>query len=385
MQYRKFGSLDWQVSALGFGAMRLPVLDDDSGKIDEPLAGEMIRRAIDAGVNYVDTAWGYHREQSERFVGKVLKDGYRHKVKIATKMPSWLIETKADFDRYFEEQLKRLDVDHIDMYLLHALNARYWENYKKLDLFTWAEKRMAEGLIGNLGFSFHDDYEVFEDIVTGYDQWAMAQIQYNYIDIDYQAGIRGLKLAAERGLAVVVMEPLRGGMIAKDPPPEAIVKIWKKSKRNWSPVAWALNWVWDQSEVSLALSGMSALEHVDENLSLASQSDVGMLTEEDQRIIKEVREKYASLAPIPCTACEYCLPCPSGVAIPKIFAMYNDAVAFNSWERSRSAYNDSQWQDQTADLCVECGKCEAVCPQNIKIIQWLADAHTALAIPLNDN
>lgn len=385
MQYRKFGSLDWQVSALGFGAMRLPVLDDDSGKIDEPLAGEMIRRAIDAGVNYVDTAWGYHREQSERFVGKVLKDGYRHKVKIATKMPSWLIETKTDFDRYFEEQLKRLDVDHIDMYLLHALNARYWENYKKLDLFTWAEKRMAEGLIGNLGFSFHDDYEVFEDIVTGYDQWAMAQIQYNYIDIDYQAGIRGLKLAADRGLAVVVMEPLRGGMIAKDPPPEAIVEIWKKSKRNWSPVAWALNWVWDQPEVSLALSGMSALEHVDENLSLASQSDVGMLTEEDQRIIKEVREKYASLAPIPCTACEYCLPCPSGVAIPKIFAMYNDAVSFNSWERSRSAYNSSQWQDQTADLCVECGECEAVCPQNIKIIQWLADAHTALAIPLNDN
>lgn len=381
MQYRKFGSLDWKASALGFGAMRLPILDNDSGKIDEPVAGEMIRRAIDAGVNYVDTAWGYHREQSERFVGKVLKNGYREKVWVATKMPSWLIETKTDFDQYFEEQLRRLDVEYIDMYLLHALNERAWKNYQKLDVFSWAEKRMAEGLIDNLGFSFHDDYSVFEDIVTGYDHWTMAQIQYNYIDINYQAGRKGLKLAADRGLAVVVMEPLRGGMIAKDPPPEPVAEVWAKSGRDWSAVAWALNWVWDQPEVSLALSGMSAMDHVEENLALASQSKVGILTEEDHAVIAEVRDKYSSLAPIPCTGCEYCLPCPNGVAIPTIFEIYNEAVTFDAWGQGRFAYNSSSLIDKQADLCIECGECEDVCPQNIKIIHWLAAAHDALAMP----
>jgi len=300
---------------------------------------------------------------------------------VATKMPSWLIETKTDFDQYFEEQLRRLDVEYIDMYLLHALNERAWKNYQKLDVFSWAEKRMAEGLIDNLGFSFHDDYSVFEDIVTGYDHWAMAQIQYNYIDINYQAGRKGLKLAADRGLAVVVMEPLRGGMIAKDPPPEPVAEVWAKSGRDWSAVAWALNWVWDQPEVSLALSGMSAMDHVEENLALASQSKVGILTEEDHAVIAEVRDKYSSLAPIPCTGCEYCLPCPNGVAIPTIFEIYNEAVTFDAWGQGRFAYNSPSLIDKQADLCIECGECEDVCPQNIEIINWLAAAHDALAMP----
>jgi hypothetical protein len=381
MQYRKFGSADWKASVLGFGAMRLPTLDGDSGKIDEPEATRMIRKAIDAGVNYVDTAWSYHREQGELFVGRALKDGYREKVHLATKLPSWLVTTAADFDRYLEAQLKRLDVNYIDVYLLHSMHEQHWQKYQKLDVFSWAEKKMAEGLFRHLGFSFHDRYEVFESIVNGYDNWSMAQIQYNYIDIAYQAGLKGLKLAADRGLAVVVMEPLRGGQIAKNPPPLPVAETWAKSGRDWSPVAWALNWVWDQPEVTMLLSGMSAMEHVDENLALAAEAKVGKLTKEDQALVAQVRDIYASLQPIPCTQCEYCLPCPSGVAIPRVFSIYNEAVAFDAWDSGQRAYNLFTKSEERADNCIECGECEAVCPQNIKIIEWLATAHKKLIMP----
>ena len=381
MQFRKFGSLDWEVSVLGFGAMRLPQLLDGRRKIDEPLATEMIRTAIDAGVNYVDTAWPYHHEQSEPFIGKVLKDGYREKVRLATKMPSWLIKEEADFDRFLEEQLRRLDVDKIDFYLLHALNERHWKNYQKLDVFSWAEKRMAEGLIDHLGFSFHDEYPVFESIINGYDNWAFTQIQYNYMDIDYQAGRKGLKLAADRGLAVVVMEPLRGGQLTRHPQPDAVAAVWDKSERDWSPAAWALQWVWDQPEVSVALSGMSEMAHVTENLQTGSESQVGLLTPKDHAIIAEVRKAYASLEPIPCTACEYCLPCPVGVEIPRVFKIYNEAVAYDAWDHARWTYNNQLKEDQRANNCIECGECEAVCPQNIRIIDWLATAHEKLAEP----
>ena len=381
MQYRKFGSVDWKVSALGFGAMRLPILDGDSSKINEPEATAMLRRAIDCGVNYVDTAWGYHQEQSERFLSRALADGYREKVYLATKMPSWLVKEASDLDHYLEAQLERLGVDHIDMYLLHTLNVRHWKNYQNLDVFTWAEKKMSEGLFHQLGFSFHDSYDVFEDIIRGYDNWAMAQIQYNYIDIEHQAGAKGLKLAAERGMAVVVMEPLRGGQIAKSPPPPPVVETWAKSERDWTPVAWALNWLWDQPEVSLVLSGMSAMEHVEENVALAEESAVGILTDADRALVAEERDAYKLLQPIPCTQCEYCLPCPSGVAIPRVFAAYNDAVAFDAWEQARWVYNTLIKAEERADNCIECGECEAACPQNIQIIDWLATAHDKLVKP----
>ncbi len=381
MKYRKFGSLDWKVSALGFGAMRLPVLDNDSNKINEPLAIDMIRRAIDGGVNYVDTAYPYHGGHSEALVGKALKDGYREKVKLATKMPSWLVKEAADFDRLFETQMKRLDVDFIDFYLLHALNEEYWQNYKKLDVFSWAEKKIAEGLIGHLCFSFHDEYEVFEKIVNGYDNWTMAQIQYNYMDTDYQAGTKGLKLAADKGLAVVVMEPLRGGRLAKNPAPQPVEDVLANSVHDWSPAAWAFQWVWDQPEVSTALSGMSTMQQVEENLETASQSAVGKLSEQDHELIKEVEKVYDSLAPIPCTQCEYCLPCPNGVAIPRIFSIYNEAIMYDEYGGARWAYENQINPEARADNCIECGECEAACPQNIKIIDWLAKAHEVLSEP----
>ena len=381
MQYRKFGSLDWEVSALGFGAMRLPTLEDDSSKINEELATKMIRHSIDSGVNYVDTAYPYHQEQSEPLVGRVLNDGYRDKVRLATKMPCWKVKEEADFDRLLEEQMKRLEVDFIDFYLLHALNKRSWQKVQKLEVFKWAEKRMAEGLFGHLCFSFHDEYPVFESIINGYDNWTMAQIQYNFMDVNYQAGRKGLKLAAERGLGVVAMEPLRGGRIAKNPPPKPVAEVWAKSEREWSPAEWAFHWLWDQKEVSVAISGMNSISDVEENLASASRSEVGVLTEEDQAIIQEAQKVYGSLAPIPCTQCEYCLPCPSGVAIPRIFDYYNDAVAYDAWGHARWAYKNMMSASDRADNCIECGECEVACPQNIQIIDWLATAHERLWEP----
>ncbi len=380
MQYRKFGSLDWEVSALGFGAMRLPVLKGDSSKIDEDQAFEMMRTAFDAGVNYLDTAYTYHYGQSEHFVGKVLKNGYREKVRLATKMPCWLIEKEGDFDRYLEEQLIKLDVDKIDFYLLHSLGTRSWDKVHNLGVLSWAEKKMAEGLFDHLGFSFHDDYAVFERIIRAYDNWTFAQIQYNYMDVNYQAGTRGLKLAAEQGLAVVVMEPLRGGMIAKNPAPQPVADVFARGGRDWTPAQWALHWVWNQPEVSVALSGMSTLEQVEENLLTASASGVGKLTDEDQDIVEGVCCAYASMEPIPCTACEYCLPCPSGVAIPRNFEVYNEAAIYDAWKHGRWAYENMIDEDARADQCVECGQCESVCPQHIEIIDWLARVHETLAL-----
>ncbi len=380
MQYRTFGTLDWKTSALGFGAMRLPTLNDDPKQIDEPVATEMIRHAIDQGVNYVDTAWPYHGGASEPFVGRVLQDGYRERVKLATKMPVWLVESAADFDKYLDQQLERLQTDHIDFYLLHALHQNVWEKIHALDVLPWAEKAIASGRIGHLGFSFHDQYEVFERIVDAYDNWTFCQIQYNFMDIDYQAGLRGLRYAADKGLAVIIMEPLRGGRLAKNPPPPQVARLWATAATQRTPADWALQWLWHQLEVALLLSGMSEMQHVTENVASAARSGIGTLTEAELALIEDVRAAYETMSPIPCTQCRYCLPCPNGVNIPRVFEIYNEAIMYQDVAGARTSY---QWlkEEARADRCVACLQCEEQCPQHIEIVTWLKTARELLDPP----
>jgi len=376
MQYRTFGRLDWKPSALGFGAMRLPILDNDMGKIDEPEATRMIRYAIDSGVNYVDTAYPYHRGTSEALVGRALRDGYRERVHLATKMPCWLIEAPADFDRYLEEQLERLQTPRVDLYLLHSLNAKLWAKVRDLGVLAWAERALSDGRIGALGFSFHDGPAAFREIVDASDLWTFCQIQYNYMDEDEQAGRQGLQYAAGKGLAVVVMEPIRGGQLVAPPP--AVAELWATAPRQRTPAEWALQWVWNQPEVSLLLSGMSTMEQVVENVASAGRSGVGALTAEELALVGRVRDAYRALIPIPCTKCDYCQPCPSGVKIPSVFEIYNELTMYGGIERARLFYG---WikPEERADQCTECGECETKCPQQIEIIEWLKKAHAALA------
>ena len=376
MKYRKFGNLDWEASVLGFGAMRLPLIGQDASDVDETEAIRMMRHAVDQGVNYIDTAYTYHDHQSEIIVGKALQDGYREKVKLATKLPSWLVEKPADFDRFLDEQLDKLQAEHIDFYLLHALNSNYWPMLRDWGIINWAENAIADGRIGHIGFSFHDEYDVFEEIVDAYDNWTFCQIQYNYMDIEYQAGTRGLEYAAEKGLAVVIMEPLRGGQLTLTVPP-SVNKLWQGSAVQRTPAEWALQWIWHHPQVSVLLSGMSTMQQLTENLDSAKQSSPGILSEKELAIIEEVREEYRRLSPVPCTNCKYCLPCPNGVEIADILKHYNDAIIYDNARAPRFHYNNIP-QENRAENCVECFECEEKCPQGIPIAEQLKKAHSWL-------
>jgi hypothetical protein len=375
MKYRSFGKLNYKPSALGFGAMRLPILGEDPAKIDEKEAIRMIHYAVDNGVNYLDTAYPYHKGESEIVVGKALRGEYRGKVKLATKLPSWLVNSKLDFDRFLNEQLKKLQTDHVDFYLLHSLDREKWQKLQKLSVFSWAEKAIKEGRINHLGFSFHDSFEVFKDIVDGYDQWTFCQIQYNYMDEDFQAGTKGLKYAAQKGLAVVVMEPLKGGRLAN--PPQTVKEVFEKAKTKRTPADWALRWIWNQPEVSLLLSGMSNQKQVEENIQSADTSEVNSLSQEELKIIEEAKATYLEFKPIPCTKCEYCLPCPKGVNIPKVFEAYNDAIIYGDLEQARNQYE--RLAGSGAENCVNCERCEKLCPQHIEIARELQKAKDLLS------
>jgi hypothetical protein len=356
--------------------MRLPRTGDEPGQIDEPEATRMIRCAVDQGVNYLDTAWPYHGEQSEPFLGRALQDGYRERVKLATKMPCWLVEKVEDFDRYLDEQLARLQTQHIEFYLLHALNQQQWPKLRDLDVFRWAEGAIADGRIGHLGFSFHDSYELFQEIIDAY-SWTLCQIQYNFVDVEYQAGTKGLQYAADKGLAVVVMEPLRGGKLVNKIP-ASIQSVWDASPTRRTPADAALQWVWNQPEVSLLLSGMSTMDQVEQNLTSARESRVGILSPEELAVYDRVREEYDRICPIACTDCKYCMPCPSGVNIPRILEIYNDLMMYGNDVWANWAYNIQLGEDARGNMCIDCGECLEKCPQQIEIPDWLAQIHKTL-------
>lgn len=383
MQYRKFGSLDFKVSALGFGAMRLPTNTVETAdgkpqkKIDEAEAIKMIRKAIDKGVNYIDTAYPYHEGFSEVVTGRALKDGYRDRVKLATKSPTWLIKSPEDFDRLLDEQLEKLQTDYVDFYLLHGLTRDSWNNViRKLDIIKKAEAAKKSGKIKYLGFSFHDEGPAFIEIVDGYDKWDFCQIQYNYLDIENQAGQKGLKYAASKGIAVVIMEPLLGGKLAN--PPKEVKAFFEENGKYQSGTDWALQWLWNQPEVSVVLSGMSTMQQVEENIAFADKSGIGCLTKSDLDIIDSAIAKYAQRAAIPCTGCAYCMPCPNNVNIPRNFSLYNESVIHDDLNRVRFAYNNFFNKENHASECIQCRVCEGNCPQKIAISEWMPKVHEKL-------
>ncbi len=378
MQYRRFGKLDWQVSALGFGCMRLPTIGGDAANIDEPEATRMLHYAIDHGVNYIDTAYPYHGGNSELFLSRALKGGYRDKIRLATKLPCWKVEAPGDFDKLLDEQLGKLQTGHIDFYLLHGLNGERWPKMRDLGVCKWAEKAIADGRIRHLGFSFHDKYAVLQEIVDASNLWTFCQIQYNYMDIENQAGTKGLQYAASKGLAVVIMEPLLGGKLVA--PPDPIQAIWDAAAEKRTPADWALQWLWNQPEVSVVLSGMSTMQQVEENVASAATSGINTLARSapSLALFDQVRAKYNELCPIPCTKCEYCLPCPNNVAIPRVFAAYNEGMMYDKPDVMRKWYK--QWipAENQASACLECLECEEKCPQNIPISEWMPVVHQVL-------
>ncbi len=366
MEYRILGKTGEKVSALGFGCMRLPVIDGNMKQIDEPEAIRMIRYAVDHGVNYIDTAYVYHEGQAEGLLAKALKDGYREKTLLATKLPIWNVNNRADMVRLLNEQLNNLETGCIDLYLVHSLTRHYWSKLLELGLLEFLLDAKAKGKVQHLGFSFHDDYSLFKEIVDSFD-WSFCQIQYNYLDEDFQAGRKGLEYAWRKGLGVVIMEPLRGGTLVKGLTPAAY-NIIQKAPNYRTPAEWALKWLWDQPEVGLVLSGMSEMSHVEANVKYASESGKP-LSQEEQKVIQTIQKSYREKAKISCTDCKYCMPCPSGVDIPQCFNYYNKAYMLDDVKGALFWYN----RIPKASNCTDCGKCEEHCPQNIGIRERLKD------------
>ena len=370
MLYRKIEKNGDELSVLGYGAMRLP---SKNGRTDEERSIKQIRYAIDHGVNYIDTAIAY---MNEPLVGKALQDGYREKVKIATKLPPWNVKNKEDIENIFKVQLENFNIEYIDYYMLHGLNATNWKKMIELDVLTFLDKIKKDGKIKNAGFSFHGDKDTFKEIVDSYD-WDFCMIQYNYLDEENQAGTEGLKYAAERGLGIIVMEPFRGGNLTRTIPPE-VQEIWDKSEVKRTPAEWALRWVLNHPEVTCVLSGMNEEEHIEENLRIADEALPNSLSEEELDIIGQVRDKYRELMKTGCTGCRYCMPCPSGVDIARCFEMYDSSKIFPSNKiETQIMYalglGVIHGKPAYASNCTKCGKCERHCPQELPIMDLLDD------------
>ncbi|SCG86593.1 aldo/keto reductase [Methanobacterium congolense] len=365
MLYRELGSTGEKVSILGFGAMRLPTLDGQDAKIDFEKTKELVRYAVDCGVNYIDTAHPYHSGESERVLGEVLKDGYREKVHLATKLPSWKIQTREDMDFYLEEQMKRLQTDQIDFYLLHSLKKDYWENLSSLGVLEFLDDAVADGRIKYTGFSFHDEIDLFFEIIDSYN-WDVCQVQYNLVDENYQAGIDGIRYASSQGIGVIVMEPMRGGALVNEVPRE-VQEIWDEAPVRRTPAEWALRFLWDKKCISTVLSGMNTFEQLEENLKIGEAGLPDSLTDDELDLVREVRRVYHQRMKVLCTECGYCMPCPDGVNIPGNFRYFNSAHMYGDVENARMNYYGLLTEKERASNCTQCGECEWICPQMIDI------------------
>jgi predicted aldo/keto reductase-like oxidoreductase len=371
MNYRVFPKTGEKVSLLGFGCMRLPVLNGDHKNVDEAESVRMIRNAIDKGVNYVDTAYMYHGGNSEVALGKALKDGYREKVLLADKFPLAFAKTKEDVPKLFDKQLKRLDVDCIDMYLMHNINEDSWNTVKNLDIMAFFDEKRAQGLIKHKGFSYHGGtVEFFKEVIDAF-PWDFCQIQLNYMDAEVQAGVEGLKYAASKGVSVVIMEPLKGGKLT-DVLPESIRKYWDGVEIKRTPADRALRWVANFPEVLTILSGMSTFEQSEENIRVLSDADANMLSENELAVIRKVADEYNKLTPYSCTGCRYCMPCPIGIDIPGLIEMRNESTMFECPEKI--AFSIQTFVRPLPSECIACKACEEKCPQHLHISDIMAES-----------
>jgi uncharacterized protein len=369
MLYRKMPKNGDELSILGFGCMRLPVKED--GTIDEERATRQVRYAIDHGVNYIDTAWPYHMGESEPFLGQALEAGYREKIRLATKLPSWTIKKKEDMDHILNSQLERLKTDHIDYYLVHGLVGLLWDKMEKLEVLDFLDRAKADGRIVNAGFSFHGTIDDFKRIVDAY-PWTFCQIQYNFLDEKNQAGTEGLEYAASKGLGVIIMEPLRGGKLTNLVPSE-VHEIWNEASVKRTPAEWSLRWIWNRPEVTVVLSGMNEELHIEENLKIASEAYPNSLTDAELHLVKKAEQKYRQLMKIACTGCRYCLPCPSGVDIPGCFEIYDNFYLSGNESEAKLMYAAKPGGIIRGDVpgyasqCIRCGQCVEKCPQHLDI------------------
>lgn len=378
MQYRTMKKTGDSLSALGFGLMRLP---KKGRKVDEPRATAQIRYAIDHGVNYLDTAFSYDQE---KFIGRVLADGYRERVNIATKLPLFLVRKRDDMDRLLGESLRNLGTDHIDYYLFHALSPGAWGRLKGLGVADFMAKAKADGRIRHIGFSSHSGTVDVKHLIDDYD-WDFCQIMFNILDETNQAGREGLEYAAAKGLGVIIMEPLRGGFLAR-PSPE-VQAIWDEADVKRSPAEWGLRWVWNHPGVTVVLSGMNDERHIEENLRVADVALPDSLTEKELALVSRARDAYRRQVRIPCTGCHYCLPCPNGVNIPYCFECYNNMSIGNPMI-SKAMYTmyvgrgtDGSAAKGYASQCKNCGKCVKACTQHIDIPAELKKVTKAMESP----
>jgi hypothetical protein len=375
MLYRQLNKTGIDLSILGFGCMRLPTLDHKPEKIDYPKASQMLHYAIDHGVNYVDTAYFYHaavfgqRGGSEPFVGEALSGGWRKKVHLATKMPLFLVKHKEQMDTFLKEQLERLKTDYLDFYLLHGLNGETWNRMRDMGVREFLDKKKAEGKLRFPAFSFHGNTEDFIRICNEYD-WTFAQIQYNYMDIDIQAGNKGLKYAADKGIGVVVMEPLKGGKLAQKLPAE-MISVFNASPIKKSPAEWALRFVWNEAGVSSLLSGMNSMEQVIENIGIADDGIPNSLGKDELLMFDSLRIAMSARIKADCTDCRYCMSCASGVDIPDVLAALNNAAIWNDSNPWLTGYTPINGK---AGKCTECKECEKVCPQELPISTFMKEA-----------
>ncbi len=351
-----------KISALGMGTMRLPLTADE--KIDASAAAAMLHYALDSGINYIDTAWPYHDGESEPFVGRTLKDR-RKEFMLATKLPLWLVKSREEMDTYLDRQLERLQTDYIDFYLIHALQRKTWDRGVQVGLLDFVSKLRSDSRVRYVGFSFHDGLELFKTIIDAWN-WDFCQIQYNYLDTAFQAGTEGLRYASERGVGVVVMEPMRGGLLAKPYPTD--IDAWRRAQGiSLSPAELAMKWAFNHPEVSVVLTGASSMEQIRENVAIANTSLPGLLTDAEQTLVQKMREHYESLKGVPCTNCHYCMPCPHGVRIPSCFDNYNGGVMNENMDAAKQVYLAYMGEKEMANRCVQCGVCVPKCPQGIDI------------------